>query len=443
MKTLNIIACTLVLSFLFYSCEKNESAPVVVDQTFSIAENSPSGTILGTVDASDADEGQIVSFEIIDGNEEESFFINSETGILSVANPTGLDYESNTEIIFKVAVSDNHKKDPLESTANIQVNLIDENEFAPVIKPQVLVLDENSVTGYMFGTIVASDEDSHQVIQYSIVEESDRGYFHLDPISGDLSVKDSAAFDFETNQKFSLDIEVSDGHEHPKTALATVTVNINDVLEITDGLVAYFPFNGNANDESGSGIQSQVFGATLTEDRNGKSGSAYSFDGIDDYITLNNDSQLHFEESDFSISVWVKLASQEIKWQGIISAYNSSRDNREFIIAVNNVFDSTYFKIYDQGGSQGDLIWFEKTWEWQMITVTKNTSSIKAYIDGAFLKEAQITSTISNTATRIMFGAIDKSISSPDAFYEGVIDDIYIHRRVLEDWEVKNLYQMK
>ena len=57
----------------------------------------------------------------------------------------------------------------------------------------------------------------------------------------------------------------------------------------TNGLVAYYPFNGNANDESGNGNNGTVNGATLTSDRFGNSGKAYSFDGISNYIqTLNS-----------------------------------------------------------------------------------------------------------------------------------------------------------
>jgi len=56
------------------------------------------------------------------------------------------------------------------------------------------------------------------------------------------------------------------------------------VANLTRGLVAYYPFNGNVNDESGHGNHGEVHGATLAEDRNGKSGKAYSFDGSNDYI---------------------------------------------------------------------------------------------------------------------------------------------------------------
>ena len=53
---------------------------------------------------------------------------------------------------------------------------------------------------------------------------------------------------------------------------------------LSDGLMAYYPFNGNANDESGHGNNGTVYGATSTADRLGNPNRAYSFDGVDDYI---------------------------------------------------------------------------------------------------------------------------------------------------------------
>ena len=54
---------------------------------------------------------------------------------------------------------------------------------------------------------------------------------------------------------------------------------------LSDGLVAYYPFNGNANDASGNGRHGTVVGATLTADRFGQANSAYSFRGAE-YIRL-------------------------------------------------------------------------------------------------------------------------------------------------------------
>ena len=53
----------------------------------------------------------------------------------------------------------------------------------------------------------------------------------------------------------------------------------------TEGLVAWYPFNGMAADESGYGNTVEVFGATLTEDRFGNPNGAYFFDGDDHMIS--------------------------------------------------------------------------------------------------------------------------------------------------------------
>ena len=54
----------------------------------------------------------------------------------------------------------------------------------------------------------------------------------------------------------------------------------------SNGLIGYWPFNGNANDESGTGNDGTVNGATLTADRFGNANAAYDFDGVNDNITL-------------------------------------------------------------------------------------------------------------------------------------------------------------
>ena len=74
----------------------------------------------------------------------------------------------------------------------------------------------------------------------------------------------------------------------------------------TNGLVGWWPFNGNANDESGNGNNGTVNGATLTADRNGKANSAYSFDGVNDFIEVAQNQTLN-NVSSFSISIWYKI----------------------------------------------------------------------------------------------------------------------------------------
>ena len=80
--------------------------------------------------------------------------------------------------------------------------------------------------------------------------------------------------------------------------------------EKNDGLVAYYPFNGNADDLSGNGNNGIVHGAALTEDRFGNANSAYHFDGIDDYIMIPHSEDFKFGVYDFTISLWLQYPSQ-------------------------------------------------------------------------------------------------------------------------------------
>ena len=81
-----------------------------------------------------------------------------------------------------------------------------------------------------------------------------------------------------------------------------VVISISSFAQIpTNGLIGYWPFNANANDESTFQNNGVVNGAILTSDRFGNSNKAYLFDGISNYIQcqpLNNFTQL-------TLSTWV------------------------------------------------------------------------------------------------------------------------------------------
>jgi len=86
---------------------------------------------------------------------------------------------------------------------------------------------------------------------------------------------------------------------------------------LSDGLVAYYPFNGNANDESGHGNNGIVNGATLTTDRNGNVNSAYSFDGVNSCIDLTSTTVAIQGNADRTVTAWIKTTFTG--WQAIVA----------------------------------------------------------------------------------------------------------------------------
>jgi hypothetical protein len=88
---------------------------------------------------------------------------------------------------------------------------------------------------------------------------------------------------------------------------------------IDDGLIAYYPFNGNANDESGNGNDGIANGVVLTEDRFGNPNNAYDFDGVSSVVDLGN--QFGFQPNDaFSVCAWVNASTSD-RDMGIVSVH--------------------------------------------------------------------------------------------------------------------------
>ena len=106
-------------------------------------------------------------------------------------------------------------------------------------------------------------------------------------------------------------------------------------------LVAYYPFNGNGHDASGSGNDALIEGATLTSDRFNNVQSAYSFNGSSDYMEISNSNTLHLM-AHFTLCAWVSPAGfYDGRCQGnaILSKGLTMDDPGSFYIGYSDNFD--------------------------------------------------------------------------------------------------------
>ena len=92
----------------------------------------------------------------------------------------------------------------------------------------------------------------------------------------------------------------------------------------TGGLVGWWPFNGNANDESGNGNNGTENGAALTTDRFGTANASFSFNAFNwtwgsggDFIYVPYNS--NFNSSQITVSVWFSKSSNYISNQSLPS----------------------------------------------------------------------------------------------------------------------------
>ena len=225
------------------------------------------------------------------------------------------------------------------------------------------------------------------------------------------------------------------------------------------GLVAYYPFNGNANDSSGNGYNGVVAGATLTTDRFGVSNGAYRFNGTSSVIRCGDilDSVFSAPVAKFSVSGWAKTNSYKTlqqdggymlgknaggpgpyQWglghyQGLVvaSIFSDTNGLTNYMGIASPMTTNQWFHfVYVFDGSQPEL------------------QRLKLYINGQSSSDSvlwhvgTIGTTTVNTLQQFTFGATHARNNplSLANFYDGTLDDIRIYNKVLSAQEIQSLY---
>ena len=192
-------------------------------------------------------------------------------------------------------------------------------------------------------------------------------------------------------------------------------------------LVAYYPFNNNANDESGNGYNGTVNGAVITTDRFENTNSAYSFDGVDDFIELFNTDLI--DNDSLTFSIWVKGETNEL-----YSAISTISGDLYYKHSANSDNPRLVFRWADMTST--DLIFndFINDNHWHMLTVAYDGQQITGFIDGKMSSSLFIAK---NLRSEIIY--LGRRLTS-DYWLNGFLDDVYIYNRPLSESEISQLY---
>lgn len=214
--------------------DRNDNAPIVTGgQSFSVAENSLSGTSVGTVVATDVDTvGTLQNWQIVGGTGVGAFAINPATGEITVADSSLLNFESTPTLTLQVTVSDGLQSSAVQT---VTILLSDVNE-RPTLTGGNFALAENAASGTVVGSITASDVDAGDSLSYSIVGGNSSGAFAIDATTGQITVLDSSQLDFETTSSFTLTAQVIDrgGLTHQQSVTITL-LDLNERPTLSDG----------------------------------------------------------------------------------------------------------------------------------------------------------------------------------------------------------------
>lgn len=245
-----------------------------------------------------------------------------------------------------------------------------------------------------------------------------------------------------------------------KLTIADITKLISlikdDTVEVTDGLVAYYPFNGNANDESGNGNNGEpTSNVTLTTGVNGDENGAYQFGGFNNpgHIRVSNSETLKFDK-EATFAIYIK----PINWSGMDGWANNVEQGSHCIFAKS--LDRIGGSFYYSGNSEQFNTWggsYNQKWleigtdnklkgiylnKWIHIAYVYSSTYARLYVNGQLVNEKEATPDFKEmNGEDLYMGSFPLIGSWVDWWYpmEGVIDEFRIYNRALNADEIKTI----
>ncbi len=229
---------------------------------------------------------------------------------------------------------------------------------------------------------------------------------------------------------------------------------LNLTADLTEGLIGYYPFNGNANDESGNGNNGTVNGAILVADKFGNENSAFEFDGINDYIQTNP-ADINRE---FSIIGWIDVSDTDSsyllysaktyfgnslsdQWRTRVKIMINENNQLNCKIRYNsgalNDYDDVYYTSNEIVGEGFHQIGLVRNYNTIQLIIDEQIVSHTRYVH---VERDQESYDLKPSYFNIAGFCRDWDSNATTHYYSGVLDDIRIYNRVLSESEIQELY---
>lgn len=215
-------------------------------------------------------------------------------------------------------------------------------------------------------------------------------------------------------------------------------LNYEEISEIgpTDGLVAYYPLNGNARDYSGNMNHGTVYGAIPV---NGVKDQCYSFDGIDNYMQSNIFEEITFN-GNYSVSLWFKWnGANEAFSEHILWINSHSTLDRNGLSISNNTIG---FQSYDGSKYDGKLfpIPEENKNEWIHVVCISENGLKRLYVNG--IESIESGNNYQYNGMKKFCASFPPINGVRNGPFPGLIDEIRIYNRALSEEEVAIMYDL-
>lgn len=222
----------------------------------------------------------------------------------------------------------------------------------------------------------------------------------------------------------------------------TLEWEVSSIIDLDWGLVAYYPFNGDARDESGNGNDGVVSGAGLSTDRFGDPDRAYEFQDHNQCIMVDHSALLDFGESPFSVVCWFRTWSTAEMF--VAGKYQDSEPESNWNIALNKPGTELRARAVLRWGSgsgfatvaTSDLV---VDGAWHCLALTRSDDAVSLYLDGVPQEIAVLPANVSvdNLGPLAIGGSGDHP---PGQNMNGRIDGVRIYDRPLAAQEAGALF---
>ena len=205
--------------------------------------------------------------------------------------------------------------------------------------------------------------------------------------------------------------------------------------DLNDGLIGFYPFNGNVQDESGKGNHGSINGVMPINSYFG-TGDAYYFDGTNDYIELPPMGVVN----ELTFATWFSANT--------VRGLRSIRSDRgwnhgsihlhlisgflQFSLSGNTPVDQDFDYYFDKGRPHHIAV-----------TYSKSGKSVKLYVNGVFEQEKTYEKAISPNLRRALIGDCDAECDIIPRPFDGIIDEFRVYNRALSSSEVTALYNSR
>lgn len=217
------------------------------------------------------------------------------------------------------------------------------------------------------------------------------------------------------------------------------------IRNISKNLIAFYPFNGNANDESGYNQNGLVYNAVLTKDRAGNEDKAFDFNGKDSYIKIPNTTALNTHGS-ITISCWI-FPRKSVKYESWISKSSSNHWASQWRVGfgedVNHEWGLSECHLVNKQNIWTDY-WITKSAimlkEWTHVTIVADQAAgyVYLYVNGRKVVQFDNLKSFDESNTPLLIGFQ----KDDTVYFDGKIDDIRIYNRSLTDQEVNAIYNI-